>query len=146
MLRETHSPKDTPSQVKSIILPPEMILLHLEQQQDGALTHSSRWSWSQPGACTEGNFCSFLGLTGRKHNLTLLKPEKVSEDPCDSLQALRSLPRLPTEAIQQLFSTWGKIGGTGNNCGLLRGEVGSAGVNPSLISCVWDGGAVMCKL
>lgn len=77
---------------------------------------------------------------GSKNNLTLLKPEKVSEDPL--LHALRSLPVLPTEAIQQLFSSWGKIGGTGNNCGLLRGGVGSAGVNVSLISCVWDVGTV----
>lgn len=52
----------------------------------------------------------------------------------------------PMETIQQLFSPWGKIGGTSNNCGLLGGGVGSAGVNVSLISCVWDVGTVMGKL
>lgn len=45
----------------------------------------------------------------------LLKREKVSEDSCDQLQALRYLPMLPIEAIQQLF-TRGETGGTWNNC------------------------------
>lgn len=75
---------------------------------------------------------------GSKNNLTLLKPEKVSEDP--SLHTL--LQCFPLRQSSSSSPAGVKLEGQETTVAFSRGGVGSAGVNMSLISCVWDVGTV----